>query len=85
MWPCHEPPLMLLQRTHPWSESNASLSHQCLLATSVSLHMHPQCSVRLHQGLLQTLAHVAKQKGCRLNYKSPLCGKNEQKHMRCGR
>lgn len=39
-------------------------------------------SVRLHQGLLQALAHVANQGRCRLNYVSTSCGQNEEKHMR---
>lgn len=38
-------------------------------------------TVRLHQGLVQALAHVANQGGCRLNYDSASCGQNEQKHM----
>ena len=44
-----------------------------------------QQSVRPHQGLLQASEHVANQRGCRLNYDSPTCGRNELEHMRCCR
>lgn len=82
-----------LWKPHPITRPAHSRTHtHCLMSrylTSASWQPHlssrsylQRSIVRLHQGRLQALAHVANQGGCRLNYGSTSRTQDEQKHMR---
>lgn len=84
MHPSPEPP-----EPHPLTSPTHTHSPILCYLTRASWQPHlsyrlylRRSSVRLHQGLLQALAHVANQGRCRLNYVSTSCGQNEEKHMR---